>query len=145
MLKYKGLQPIKPMSYYRLFYHFVWGVKERHPLILPEFEAELYRVIAAKVVEFDGIVHAIGGTGEHIHLATTIPPKHSLAKVIGEVKGGSSHFVNHVVKPDHEFYWQSEYGVLSFGERNLATIVRYIHNQKQHHTNGNIQKELEQV
>lgn len=133
------------MSYYRLFYHFVWGVKERHPLILSEFEAELYRVIAAKVIEFNGIVHAIGGTEEHVHLAATIPPKHWLSKVIGEVKGGISHFVNHVVKPGFEFYWQSEYGVLSFGERNLATIVRYIHNQKRHHAEGSIQKELEQV
>ncbi len=81
------------MSYYRLFYHFVWGVKERHLLILPEFEAELYRVIAAKVIEFDGIIHALGGAEDHVHLAATVPPKHSLSKVIGEVKGGSSHFV----------------------------------------------------
>ena len=133
------------MSYYRLFYHFIWGVKERHPLILSEFETDLYRVIAAKVVEFGGIVHAIGGVEDHVHLAATVPPKHSLSKVIGEVKGSSSHFVNHVVKPDFEFYWQSEYGVLSFRERNLVTIVRYIHNQKQHHAEGSIQKELEQV
>ena len=133
------------MSYYRLFYHFVWGVKERHPLILPEFETELYRVMAAKVIEFDGIVHAIGGVEDHVHIAVTVPPKHTLSRFIGEVKGGSSHFVNHVVKPDFEFYWQNEYGVLSFGERNLSTIVRYIHNQKQHHADGTIQKELEQV
>src|SRR4051812_25534423 len=121
------------MPYWKLYYHFTWATKERLPLILPSFEAELYRVIAAKVVEMEGIVHALRGTTDHIHLAVSVPPKISLAEFIGDVKGNSSHYVNHVIKPGFAFYWQNEYGVLSVGEKNLPAIVRYIQNQKQHH------------
>ncbi|RPH61161.1 MAG: IS200/IS605 family transposase [Chloroflexi bacterium] len=131
------------MSYWMLYYHFTWATKERLPLILPSFEAELYRVIAAKVIEMEGIVHAIGGTVDHVHLAASVPPKLALAEFIGDVKGNSSHYVNHVIKPDLAFYWQNEYAVLSFGEKNLATIVRYIHNQKKHHAEGTLQPPLE--
>ena len=131
------------MPYYKLFYHFVWATKRREPLIMPEFEAQLYNAIAAKVKEMSGIVHAIGGMEEHVHLAASVPPKLALATFIGEVKGNTSHFVNHVIVPEFKLYWQDEYGVLSFGEKNLPYIVRYIKNQKKHHAEGNIQDRLE--
>ncbi len=131
------------MPYYKLFYHFVWATKRREPLIMPEFEANLHSAIAAKVKEMGGIVHAIGGMEEHVHLAASVPPKLALATFIGELKGNTSHFVNHVIRPEFKLYWQDEYGVLSFGEKNLPYIVRYIKNQKQHHAEGSIQDKLE--
>jgi putative transposase len=112
-------------------------------LIDPLLEPELYRAIAAKAQDMEGFVHAIGGTQDHVHLAVSIPPKLAPAKFIGDIKGYSSHFVNHVTKPDFEFYWQDEYGVLSFGEKNLPSVVRYIHNQKQHHADGTINTAME--
>ncbi len=133
------------MSYYRLFYHFIWTTKNRERIILPEFEAELYSLIAAKAIELGGIVHAVGGVDDHVHLAATVPPKIAVARFIGEVKGNSSHAINHVVKPHYNFYWQNEYGVLSFAEKNLAGIVQYIHNQKQHHAKGTINMAMETV
>jgi putative transposase len=125
-------------SYNRLFYHFIWGTKNREPIILPEFEAELYSLIAAKAIE-------LGGIDDHVHLAATVPPKIAVARFIGEVKGNSSHAINHVIKPHYNFYWQNEYGVLSFAEKNLAGIVQYIHDQKQHHAKGTINPAMEKV
>jgi putative transposase len=131
------------MPYYKLYYHFIWATKDRLPLIEPAFEPNLYRAIAAKVQKMDGFLHAVGGTQEHIHLAVSIPPKLAPANFIGEVKGNSSHFVNFVIKPDFEFHWQDEYGVLSFGEKNLPAMVRYIQNQKKHHADGTVIAALE--
>lgn len=133
------------MPYWKLYYHFIWSTKDRLPLILPTFESELYRVIAAKVKELEGFVHAIGGTEDHVHLAESAPPKLALSKLIGDIKGNSSHFVNHVIKPDFEFRWQEEYGVLSFGEKNLPAVIRYIHNQKQHHADGTLIAAMERA
>jgi putative transposase len=133
------------MPYWKLYFHFIWGTKGRLPLIEPSIEPALYRAIAAKIKEMDGFVHAIGGTLDHVHIAVSIPPKLAPAKFIGDVKGNSSHFINHVVKPGFDFYWQDEYGVLSFGEKNLPTIVRYVHNQKQHHAEGVLKVALERI
>ncbi|MBK8824147.1 MAG: IS200/IS605 family transposase, partial [Anaerolineales bacterium] len=112
-------------------------------LLISTLEPKLYRAMAAKAQDMEGFVHAIGGVEDHVHLAVSIPPKVAPAKFIGEVKGNSSHFVNHVLKPDFEFYWQDEYGVLSFGEKNLSAVVRYIQNQKQHHADGTLIAEME--
>lgn len=133
------------MPYWKLYYHFIWGTKERLPTILPAFESDLYRAIAAKVKELDGTTYAIGGILDHIHLAVSVPPKIAVAKFVGEVKGNSSHYINHIVKPDIEFYWQDEYGVLSFGEKNLSAVVRYIQNQKRHHADGSLIAAMEQI
>lgn len=133
------------MPYWKLYYHFIWGTKNRLPLIDAVIEPELYRAIAAKAQKMGGFVHAIGGIDNHVHLGVSIPPKMAPAKFIGDVKGNSSHFVNYVIKPDFEFHWQTEYGVLSFGERNLAGVVRYIHNQKQHHADGTLIEAMERM
>jgi putative transposase len=133
------------MPYWRLFYHFVWGTKYREPLIGQDFQESLYRAIAAKVIEMEGIAHAIGGIGDHVHLVTSVPPKTSLATFIGQVKGNASHFVNHEVRPGYVFGWQDEYGVLSLGERNLTWAVEYALNQAQHHAQGTTVARLERM
>lgn len=93
----------------------------------------------------EGFAHAIGGTEDHVHLAVSIPPKIAPAKFIGDVKGNSSHYVNHVINPDFEFHWQDQYGVFSFGEKNLSAVVKYIQNQKQHHADGTLIAAMEQM
>ena len=133
------------MPYWKLYYHFIWGTKNRLPLIDTTLEAELYRVIVAKAQKLEGFVHAVGGMKDHVHLAISVPPKIAPAKFIGDVKGNSSHYVNHIIKPDFEFYWQDEYGVLSFGERNLSSVVRYTHNQKQRHAEGTLIAAMERM
>lgn len=133
------------MPYWKLYYHFIWGTKNRLSLIDSVLEPELYRAVAAKIQDMEGYVHAIGGIEDHIHIAVSIPPKIAPAKLIGDVKGNSSHYVNYVVKPGFEFHWQDEYGVLSFGEKNLPAVVRYIHYQKEHHASGSIIAAMERM
>ncbi len=133
------------MSYYRLFYHFIWGTKNRERIILPKFEAELHTIIAAKAIDLGAIVHAINGDEEHVHMAATVPPKIALSRFIGEVKGNSSHTMNFEVRRYGNFYWQNEYGVLSFAEKNLPDIVDYIHKQKEHHAKGTFRNMMERV
>ena len=114
-------------------------------MIDPALEPELYRAIAAKAQDMGGFVLAIGGTEDHIHLAVSVPPKVAPSKFIGDVKGNSSHYVNHVINTDYEFHWQDEYGVLSFGEKNLSAVVRYIQNQKQNHADGTLITVMERM
>ena len=113
------------MAYWRLFYHFAWGTKNGEPLIALEWENSLHNVIAAKATELDGLVHVVGGIEDHVHLGVSVPPKIALSMFIGQVKGNSSHFVNHELDLDMHFAWQAEYGVVSFGGKMLDMVMRY--------------------
>lgn len=131
------------MPYYRLFYHFVWATKKRAPLITETKRESLYAAISAKVKEFKGVVHAINGTVDHVHLLVTLPPTLPLARFIGQVKGSSSHFASRLTKEGEPFAWQDEYGVVSLSESQLPAVVRYVHSQQQHHAANTLNPELE--
>ena len=121
------------MPYWRLFYHVVWSTKNRLALIDPAWEKDLYGYIRGKATALECIPHAIGGMSDHLHVAISIPPKLSVATLVGKLKGASSHHINEKYAAG-SFLWQAEYGVFSFSEKALSSIVDYINNQKKHHT-----------
>jgi putative transposase len=121
------------MPYWRLFYHITWATKNRMLWINPAWETSLHNVIAAKAAALRGMVYAVGGVEDHVHLVVSVPPSIALSEFVGQVKGNSSHFVNHELKPDYRFAWQGEYGVVSFGGKQLDMVVKYVKNQRQHH------------
>ncbi len=133
------------MPYWQLFYHFVWGTKNGEPLINLEWEASLHNVIASKAQALGGILHAVGGMPDHVHLVVSVPPKIALADFIGQIKGNSSHFVNHSLNMQGQFAWQAEYGVVSFSGKSLASVVGYVKRQRQHHAEGTCIAGLERL
>ena len=126
------------MPRFRLFYHFVWATKLRLPLITDENREAIFGSIVAETKLLGGVVHAINGMPDHIHVVATIPPGIALAKYVNEVKGASSHLANHLAttRSDQSFRWQDTYGVTSVSESHVSTVVRYVKNQKKHHAPG---------
>ena len=124
------------MPYWRLFYHLVWATKDREPLIQAALEKRLHGAIRAKADELGALVHAVGGTEDHVHLVASAPPALSLAQFVGQVKGNSSHFANNELALSSQFAWQAEYGVVSFGGKQLDRVVRYVLHQREHHRDG---------
>jgi putative transposase len=131
------------MPYCRLFYHFVWATKERL-LLVTEFNREpLYAAIGAKVKELKGIVYALNGTDDHVHLVATVPPSLPLATFIGQIKGSSSHVASRLSNDSATFAWQAEYGAVSVSESHLPTVVHYVRSQQHRHAENTLNQKLE--
>ena len=132
------------MALWRLYYHLVWGTRERHPLIKPCIERRLYDYIIGKAQALGCIIHAIGGTEDHVHVAASIPPKIPIADFVKSVKGASAHHLNcNVAETLNKFGWQRGYGVFSLGRKQLDDAIAYIQNQKAHHQQGTVLLALE--
>ena len=129
------------MTYWRTFYHIVWATKYREPLITPEVETVLYPALMGKACEMGALVYALNGIADHIHIVAAIPPRLAVASLVGEAKGRSSHVVNHHLTID--FGWQTGYGVMTFGEKHLHWVVRYVRHQKEHHLSHDVNSVLE--
>ena len=122
------------VPYARLYYHIVWTTKYRAPVIEEVQRFGLYEAIAEKAIELGGLVYALNGTKDHVHLLVTVPAKRSLSSFISQIKGYSSRYMSQ--RPDHPtdaFTWQSEYGAFSVSPSVLPHIMRYIEDQQQHH------------
>jgi putative transposase len=133
------------MAMWRLYYHLVWATKERHPFISSEIEIKLYSYITGKADSLNSIVHAIGGTENHIHLILSIPPTQSIAEFVKNIKGSSSHYLNQTFRNPDKFGWQEGYGVFSLGQRQLEQAVTYVLNQKEHHLQNTVNSHLEKI
>jgi putative transposase len=130
------------MPYWRLFYHAVWSTKDRQPLIDPAWEKDLYGYLWGKTTALECISHAINGMTDHMHIVLSISPRLSVAAIIGQLKGASSHHI-YEQYPDGAFAWQAEYSVFTISESALDKVVRYVNMQKQHHANGTLIEQLE--
>lgn len=126
--------------------HLVWHTKHNTPAITEIIEDRLYRYLrnyAAKTPEI--IMHAIGGTENHVHIAVSVPPTLTVSEWIGKMKGASAHYINHEIAKRKILEWQTGYGVVSFGTKDMSWVVQYIQNQKEHHMKKNIQDRLERI
>jgi len=131
------------MDYTKLFYHIVWSTKNREPIITSGIEQQLHYYIAKKAISLGGIVYAINGIDDHVHLAVSIPPSMSISKFIGQIKAVASVRINQSGLCDQKFYWQSSYSIFTFRESELAEIARYVKRQKQHHAKRRLRNSFE--
>jgi putative transposase len=88
----------------------------------------------------DGIPHAIGGTGDHVHVAAGLRATHRLADVMRELKSESSRWIHEELKLAG-FFWQEGYGAFTFGASDLEGVRRYVLNQEEHHRAKTFQEE----
>jgi len=128
------------VSYWRLFYHAVWGTKLREALIDESRADVIERSIRASCHDLDVIVHAVGFMPDHVHVVLSVPPRHAISAVVQKLKGESTHLLNHSARSDGGdwFSWQAEYGVISFSERSLPDVVAYAQNQRQRHADNKL-------
>lgn len=88
--------------------------------------------------------HGVNGTSTHIHLALNIEQPVSISELVKDLKGASSREINQRAGRT-VLQWQRGYGVVSFGKRQLAWVLEYIANQKEHHARGTAKRRLEQT
>lgn len=132
--------------YWELYFHLVWRTKHSQPLLTPDVERETHRYLIHRALRTTGvIVHAVGGIEDHVHMAVSVPPTVELATWIGDLKGSCSHAINHGPCGLGSLAWQTGYGVVSFGKRDLPWVVEYIKNQREHHHAGSAVERLEAI
>jgi putative transposase len=100
----KGILMRSPFT--QLYLHFVWATWDRLPLITPLNERSIYSSILTKCRELKCHVLAIGGTSDHVHLLIRFPTTITVADLVKEVKGASSHLVTHQIAMGEFFKWQ---------------------------------------
>ncbi|HZO90494.1 MAG TPA: IS200/IS605 family transposase [Chthonomonadaceae bacterium] len=126
-----------------IYLHFVWATRGRQLLLTPESEREVYRCIEQEARRLDCQVLAIGGMPDHVPLAVKLPAKVSAAKLMQQIKGVSSAFLNDLRNQTGAFRWQEGYAAFSVCRPHIKMVIAYIENQKQHHAQGSTWASLE--
>ncbi len=128
-------------TYSNLLYHLVFSTKQRLPLILPEWQSELYQYIGGIIRNERGSLIEIGGTSDHVHLIVKLKTEMILSDLLRHIKGGSSKWLNERLGNQSRFAWQDGYGAFTVSESQLGKLIEYVRNQEEHHRIKTFQEE----
>lgn len=123
------------------YIHIVFATKHRQPLILPEFESELYSYLGGICTNLDCMPIKIGGYRDHVHILCFLSKKIALMKLLEELKSHSSKWMKTKDARLKNFYWQDGYGAFSINPQDVDAVRRYIENQHDHHKKKTFQEE----
>jgi len=129
-------------TYTNLNYHIVFSTKDRRPLITPPLRARLYPYITSIITGERGIVAAIGGTCDHIHLLVRWRPDVSISNLLKTVKSMSSGWVHRQDGLSPGFGWQEAYAAFTVSESQCARVAAYVECQENHHAGRDFKHEL---
>ena len=116
-------------------YHIVFAPKYRRQIIYGKIKADIGQMLR-KLCEYKGIeIIEAEACKDHIHMLVSIPPKYSVAQIMGYLKGKSSlmifeKYANLKYKYGNRHFWCRGYYVSTVGA-NKKAIQEYIKNQLQ--------------
>lgn len=128
-------------SFNKVWIHAIWTTKERAPLIHPGIEQVVHQFVSKEFRDLGCTVKIVNGMPDHIHCLFLLNPQKSIAEVIKQIKGSSSHCLNQNNIIVEKFAWQTGYAAYSVSESVVDKVFRYIQNQKQHHAAKTLQQE----
>ncbi|MEX0612030.1 MAG: IS200/IS605 family transposase [Pirellulales bacterium] len=131
-----------PSTYTNLLYHIVFSTKQRIPLIINEFQEELYRYIGGIIRAEGGVLLEIGGTTDHVHILAKFKPATSVSEMLAKIKANSSKWVNDHKMKLRKFGWQEGYAAFTVSESQAPAVAVYIRNKDEHHRKQTYQEEL---
>ncbi len=131
-----------PQSFVKIWIHVIFSTKHRAPLIEPHLEREIYIHMRENLCASGCEVMASNGMEDHVHLLFKLPSSKSVANVVMNAKGETSHWFNQQYQPNYALYWQDGYAAFSVSESLLPKVKDYIDNQKTIHKNRSLNEEL---
>lgn len=130
-------------SFHKIWIHAIWATKERMPLIHSDVEDQIHRFMTDQLREQGCPVRIINGMPDHIHCLFLLNAQKSIAEVVKQIKGSSSHFINQSNLIADKFSWQTGYAAYSVSESAVEKVFQYIKNQKEHHQKKSFQQEYD--
>jgi putative transposase len=95
-----------PGAYCNLLYHFVYGTKERRPLIAPATKPRLREYIRGILKKDEGELLELDGVADHVHLLVRLHPACAVADALRMIKANSSKWMNETARRGPRFAWQ---------------------------------------
>ena len=122
---------------YCLQYHVVWVCKYRRRILNPGVSEYMRRILPKLLRSMPGVtLETIGFDRDHLHMVMVIPPKYSIASVMGRLKSQSASRLRKKFPWLGKVYWAENivwspgYFVSSVGV-DEETIKRYVEHQGQ--------------
>ena len=130
-------------SLVKILVHTVFSTKERRPFLRDKIlRDELHSYLGGILTHLECQPVIVGGVADHVHLLCALSRTCDAAKMVKEVKRGSTLWLKAKDPGLRDFAWQTGYGIFSIGFSQIPTVRDYIAGQEDHHRKVTFQDEL---
>ena len=119
-------------TYSQIYIQVVFAVEGRQNLIDSIHNDELQKYIAGIVTAQRQKLIAINNMPDHAHILIGQRPDSALSDLVGDIKSGSTNFINRQRWVKGRFNWQEGFGAFSYSRSQLDAVIRYVKNQQKH-------------
>ena len=120
-------------TYKQIVYQVVFATKYRGKTLLKEGRPALFYYISGILKNKYCHLYQVGGIEDHIHIVFSLHPSVALAKLVKDIKLGSTSFIKQTeLFPDFGG-WQDGYAAFTYSQEAIAPLVAYVQNQEAHH------------
>ncbi len=134
-------QPMS-QSLARLHVHLVFSTKRRVPWLQEGIRSSMHAYLASVLKDMDCPASLINSVEDHVHILFALGRTTALSVAVEQLKKTSSKWVKTQGLDFAGFGWQAGYGAFSVSESNVATVRRYIADQRAHHQAKTFEDEL---
>ncbi|HKV41363.1 MAG TPA: IS200/IS605 family transposase [Blastocatellia bacterium] len=121
-------------TYSQIIIQLVFAVEGRQSLISPEHQEELNKYVTGIVRNKRSKMLAVNGIPDHIHILIGLNPAQAISGLVRDIKADSNEWINSKGWVRGRFSWQEGYGAFSYSRSQLDRVVRYVMNQREHHS-----------
>ena len=121
-------------SHAELFVHAVWTTKNRLALLGEDDLARIGTTTQKTARKMGAVVHAAGGTEDHVHVLARYRPDLAVSTLVRSMKASTSYILR---LEAGEFSWQEGYAAFSVSMKDVSRVEAYILGQEEHHATKN--------
>jgi len=130
-----------PQSLSYLLVHVIFSTKDRAALLDASVRPALHAYLATVARNAACECFRVGGTADHVHLASRLTRTITVAKLVEVLKTSSSKWLKSQALALGAFAWQRGYGAFSVSSSHLDSLLHYIDTQEEHHRTCTFQEE----
>ncbi len=127
----------------KIWIHAVFRTKNEAVIIPPDLRPALNQQIKSILTEQNCKVRVVNSVKDHMHCLFLVSADADIAGVIKNLKGISSHWINHENLTRSKFTWQVGYGAFSVSESSVSNVEKYIRSQERHHQKMTFREEYD--
>ena len=121
------------MSYTKIWLHCVWSTKNRECIIPNSFRPDLLTHFREQAKKKEIFLDYINLHKYHVHALINLGREQTIAKIMQNIKGESSFWINKLKILPYHFSWQDDYFAVSIGHSHIDRVRNYIKKQDEHH------------
>src|SRR5271163_3044762 len=111
-----------PQSFACLHYHLIFSTKGREPLLVGDLPDRLYAYMGGILRDENGALVAAGGMPDHVHLLISLGRESSMADILRQIKGSSSHWIHEKFPNQPGFAWQTGYAAFAVSYSHIKKV-----------------------